>query len=204
MTKPPIAVDIEGMEAESKRFQQHFEAVLFWRDVREVGTALLLIPVWLFIGLKLALPWSWYLMVPALAWIAGYMMLARVQGKRCSTGRSDPLVERLERMQTLIEQQIWFLGNVRWWGLVPIGVPMMLFISHIAWLSGTSDWPTVLFVVLAALLIGTILLCLERVNQQAIHTHLRPEREKIKAQLLGLQQQVPDNSHSLGDLRSRR
>ncbi len=64
-------IDADTLDAETRRYQKQFTARLFWRDLREVGIALLLIPLWLFLGLKHALPWTWYLTIPVLIWVAG-------------------------------------------------------------------------------------------------------------------------------------
>ena len=61
-----LSIDPDVLLQEVQRNQRQFAATIFWRDVREVGIALLMIPLWVFLGIRLSLPWAWYLTVPAL------------------------------------------------------------------------------------------------------------------------------------------
>ena len=45
-----LAVDAELVLQEVRRNQRAFAATIFWRDVREVGVALLMVPLWLGMG----------------------------------------------------------------------------------------------------------------------------------------------------------
>ena len=69
-----LTVDADLLLKEVRRNQKAFTASLFWRDLREVGISLLMVPVWLYLAAKHGLPWTAYLMVPALLWIAGFML----------------------------------------------------------------------------------------------------------------------------------
>jgi len=40
-----VTIDAELLPQEVQRVQQQFRSTIFWRDVREVGVSLLLIPV---------------------------------------------------------------------------------------------------------------------------------------------------------------
>ena len=80
-----LTIDADLLLKEVQRNQQTFTALIFWRDVREVGVSLLLIPVWVYMGVRMSLPWTWYLTIPALVWIAGFMLLDRIRQKRRSS-----------------------------------------------------------------------------------------------------------------------
>ena len=43
------------------------------------ASRLLMVPLWIYMGVKLSLPWTWYLTVPALLWVAGYMLVDRMR-----------------------------------------------------------------------------------------------------------------------------
>ena len=74
-----LTIDAELLLKEVEHNQRHFDATIFWRDVREVGTSLLMVPVWIYLGATLSLPWTWYLSVPAMLWVAGYMLADRMR-----------------------------------------------------------------------------------------------------------------------------
>src|ERR1700730_13715383 len=86
-----VKVDAELLLAEVRRNQRSFTATIFWRDVREVGVSLLLVPLWLYLGVTLSLPWTWYLTVPVLLWIAGFMLVDRKRFRRQHPEPSDSL-----------------------------------------------------------------------------------------------------------------
>ena len=106
--------------------------------------SLLLVPLWLYLGVKLSLPWTWYLMVPALLWVAGYMLADRMRHKRQPPEPGEPLRQRVESSLAQVEHQIWLLRNVLWWYLLPMALAICvdLLARQIreGWLS-VSSWP---------------------------------------------------------------
>ena len=77
--QPGPVIDPEVLLAEVRRNRRSLASCIFWRDVREVGVSLLLVPVWVYLGWVLSLPWTWYLMVPALVWVAGFLLADRLR-----------------------------------------------------------------------------------------------------------------------------
>ena len=126
-----LSIDAEVVLKDVQRNQHQFTTALFWRDVREVGTSLLLIPVWLFLGAKLALPWTWYLTLPALVWVAGYMLVDRMRFRSQPPTPDEALRQRVENSLAQTEHQIWLLRNIFWWYLLPIALPMLAFFGHV-------------------------------------------------------------------------
>ena len=47
-----VTIDTDSMTAEVQHFQQNFRSMIFWRDVREAGTSLVLIPIWFAMGAR--------------------------------------------------------------------------------------------------------------------------------------------------------
>src|SRR5215470_10040166 len=104
---------------EVRRNERHFAAKIFRRDVREVGVALLLVPVWIYLGVKNSAPWSWYLVVPTLLWVAGFMIVDRAHQHRHQPRPGDTLCSNVENSLAQVEHQIWLLRNISWWYLLP-------------------------------------------------------------------------------------
>lgn len=181
----PLATDIELLEA-TRLFQNRFTKSLFWRDLREIGTALLLIPLWLFLGQELALPWTWYLMVPVLVWIAGYLWFARRQRKPRRLEPAESLGGCLQSTLDQVEHQIRLLDNVFWWCLLPLAVPMVAFVAHVVLLAGPADGWTALIVASAVLIIAVVLITVHKLNQSVVHADLLPRREDLRNRLLSL------------------
>ena len=141
-----LTIDAELLLKEVRRNQQCFTAMIFWRDVREVGTALLLVPLWLYLGVKHSLPWTWYLTVPALLWVAGYMLADRMRHKRQPPEPGEPLRQRVESSLAQVEHQIWLLRNVLWWYLLPLALSILAFFGQVAWQERSGGWWTALAV----------------------------------------------------------
>ena len=104
-----LTIDAELLLKEVRRNQQHFTATIFWRDFREVGTCLVAVPVWLYLGYRFSLPWTWFLAVPAMLWVAGYMLADRMRHKRQPPEPGEPLRQGVESSLAQVEHQIWLL-----------------------------------------------------------------------------------------------
>src|SRR5688572_19365689 len=88
-----LSIHADVLLKEVQRNQQSFAATIFWRDVREVGVSLLMIPAWIYMGIALKLPWSWYLTVPALVWVFGYILVDRRRHRRQSPHQDESLIQ---------------------------------------------------------------------------------------------------------------
>ena len=72
-----VTADADLLLQEVRRNQRNFAAGIFSRDVVEVVVGLVLIPVWFYLGIMGSLPWTWWLTVPALLWMIGFMLVYR-------------------------------------------------------------------------------------------------------------------------------
>jgi hypothetical protein len=184
-----MTIDADVLLKEVRRNQQQFRAMIFWRDVREIGGNLIMVPLWIYLGRKLNLPWTWYLAIPALLWAAGFMLADRIRQGRRQPKPGDPLRDCIESSLALIEHQIWLLRNVFWWALLPLNVPAALFLGHLvvrhhrlAALSYLGSG-----VALTVLTVWGIYW----LNQFAVRKALEPRRQELKTLLNSLD----ENSH---------
>src|SRR5687768_6441995 len=134
-----LAINPELLLAEFRRNERTFAAMIFCRDLREVGVALLLIPVWVFLGVWQHSPWTWWLEIPALLWIAGFMLMDRRRHIR-SPSPEAPLRQQVEDSLFQVEHQIWLLRNVLWWYLLPLGLPVLAFFAYVSWREFGAGW----------------------------------------------------------------
>src|SRR4051794_14562102 len=111
-SQPQPAVDTDRLVREFRQGQEKFEAVIRWRDAREVGVSLVLLPVWVAMGVGIGLPWTWYLMIPGIVWIAVFMTADQMRQRRRRAGPDAPLVRGVESALAEVEHQIWLLRNV--------------------------------------------------------------------------------------------
>jgi hypothetical protein len=136
--------DAELLLQELRRNERNFTATIFWRDVREVGLSLLMVPLWFFLGVWLSLPWAWYLTVPVLLWNVGFMLVDRMRHKRQPPASGEPLRQHVESSLAQVSHQIWLLRNVFWWGLLPFALSILAFFGQVAWLGRSGGWATAL------------------------------------------------------------
>jgi hypothetical protein len=186
-----LTIDAELLLKEVRRNQRQFTATIFWRDVREVGLAVLMVPLWLYLGVKLSLPWTWYLTVPALVWIAGFMLTDRMRHKRQPPEPGEPLRQRVESSLAQVKHQIWLLRNVFWWGLLPPALSILAFFGQIAWEIRAGGWLAALVVALVVLVGVVVFGAVYRLNQDAVRSELEPRREELEALLASLKDETP-------------
>jgi hypothetical protein len=186
-----LTIDAELLLREVQRNQQHFTATIFWRDVREVGVALVMVPVWVFLGVRFHLPWAWYLTVPVLLWIALFMLVHRWRYRQQPQASGESLRQRLENLLAQVEHQIWLLRNVLWWGLLPPGVSVLAWFGQVAWLGRSDGWLTAIVFGVVTLVVAVFFVFLYWLNQEAVRTYLEPRREELKELLGSLEGESP-------------
>jgi hypothetical protein len=181
-----LRLDPELLLNEIRRKQRSFAATIFWRDVREVGVSLLLVPWWLYLGVRQSLPWTWYLMVPVLLWVAGFMLVDRRRQRRQHAEPSESLCRSVESSLAQVEHQIWLLRNVHWWYLLPFTLSVLAFLAQVTWQTRSEGWWTAVAFTGAVTVVAVLLAGVYRLNQHAIRADLEPRRQELAAILAHL------------------
>jgi tetratricopeptide (TPR) repeat protein len=182
-----VTIDAELLSNEVQRRHGDFRTMIFWRDCREIGVAVLLIPVWFYLGYVVSPPWTWYLTAPALVWVIAFMLIDRRRHplKRCKPDAS--IFQCVQESLKQVEHQIWLLRNVAWRYLLPFTVSIMAFFIHVAWKNAAS-WREFLCVASA---LGSLLAAVYGlvwwVNQLAVRLQLEPRRRELLLLLSSLQ-----------------
>ncbi|QEH38819.1 hypothetical protein OJF2_74290 [Aquisphaera giovannonii] len=190
-SRPRLATDAGSVIEDVRRDQRAFAATIFWRDVREVGTCALMVPLWIVVGARSAMPWTWYLAVPAMLWVAGFMLADRLRHPRRPVDSSEPLRRHVERSLEEVEHQIWMLRNVFWWYLLPLALAMFAFVGQVAWRLPMGVWPAALFGLLASAILSGTLAGVYWINQHAVRADLEPRRRKLDALRASLADEEP-------------
>jgi len=189
-----LTFDAELLLKEVRRKERCFAAKIFWRDFREVGTSLLLVPLWLYLGAKQSSPWTWYLTVPVLLWIAGYMLTDRMRHKRRLSEPGEPLRQGVESSLAQVEHQILLLRNVHWWGLLPLALSGLAFFGQGAWQERSGGWWTAIAVSEAVAILLIVLAGIYWLNQYSVRTELEPRRRELETLLMSLEDETPGAS----------
>ena len=171
---------------EVRRNERQFAAMIYCRDLREVGVALVLIPVWFYLGLKQSLPWSWYAAVPALLWIAGFMIIDRMRQHPHQPEPGDTLCRSVEKSLARVEHQIWLLRNVFWWYLLPIFAGLLVWPAHHTWRTRDDGWQSLAEFAGIAFTFILVFGFIYWLNQYAVRKQLEPRRQELQALLKSL------------------
>ncbi|HEY0552534.1 MAG TPA: hypothetical protein VGF13_23240 [Verrucomicrobiae bacterium] len=186
-TSPPrLTLDGALVLNEVRRNERQFAAMIFCRDLREVVVALLMVPVWFYMGSKMSLPWSWYLAVPGLLWIAGFMIADRKRQRRKESAPGESLRRCIESSLAQVEHQIWLLRNILWWYLLPLFVPMTIFVAQVAWRSGSSKVGALGGFAVMDGIFALIFWFIYWLNQYAVRKQLEPRRKELQTLLKSL------------------
>jgi hypothetical protein len=191
-SQAPLTTDAERILEEVRRKDREFDSTIFWRDVREIGVSVILVPVWLGMGASLSLPWTWYLMIPGLLWIAGYMLADRKYSRRKMPGPDAPLRQHVEGSLAQVEHQIWLLRNVAWWYLLPIGLPMLAFFAQVTWNGRSAGWLMAIPLLMVIGFVTIVFAGIYKVNQYAVRASLEPRRLELEALRASLADETPD------------
>jgi hypothetical protein len=201
-----VTIETELLLSEVRRNQRNFAATIFWRDVREVGVAVVMVPAWVALGVKFNLPWTWYLMLPALLWIAGFMLAERSRQRKQGIAADDSLTEQLASSLAQVEHQILLLRNVVWWYILPVAAPAAIFFVQVtgtllsrAWQDGLPVYGILLLGLILAMVTmaaAAMVVWIYQVNQSAVRTELEPRRAELQALLMSLQDETPSANGS--------
>lgn len=189
-----LTIDADVLVKELRRSQRNFAATIFWRDVREVGVSLLMVPLWIYLGIRQSLPWTWYLMVPALLWVAGYMLADRIRHKREPAGTGEPLRQHVASLLAKVEHQIELLRNILWWYLLPMALALVAFVSQVGWKSRSGGWATVFAMMTVFAVVAVVFAVIYGVNQYAVRSELEPRRQELLTLLTSLKDETPEVS----------
>jgi CubicO group peptidase (beta-lactamase class C family) len=181
-----VTIDADLLLKEVQRSQRHFRATIFWRDFREVAVGLLMLPLWFYLGSSLSLPWTWYLVVPAIIWVAGFILMDRIRHKQKPGKPGDPLLECVQASLTQLEHQIWLLRNVFWWYLLPFTIAILAFFAQVAWLKHNGFWPIILALAPNVLFLLGLYGFVYYLNQRVVRRDFEPRRQELLTLLASL------------------
>lgn len=192
--KTRVSVNTDSLTELVRRARKDFRTIIFWRDTREVGAALLWIPAWVLMGVFFALPWTWYLGILAFIWIAAFIAVDRRRHPQQTGDPGESLLENARESIAQVEHQIWLLRNVAWWNLLPGLVALIPFFAQVSlrrysdwWGAAASFFGVVLFVIVVDVFVYYI-------NQRAVRKDLQPRRQELLALVRGLEDGALDDN----------
>jgi hypothetical protein len=180
-----ITIDADVLLKEVRRNQDHFCAIILWRDIREVGVALLLAVFFVYCGLRFH-DWVPYVLTSACCGVGAFMGVDRVRQRRRQPAVNDSLKTCIESSLRQVNHQIWLLKNVLWWYLSPFAAGLGVAVGISIWRSRHTG---VVVAGLSVYLLAVALLFwgVYWLNQYAVRKGLEPRRQELETLLASLQ-----------------
>jgi hypothetical protein len=175
----PVVAGEADLAVTAQQKYRKFQRIILWRDIREVGVGLMLLPVWFWLGARQQAPWTWYLMVPALVFVTGFMLVDRYRQRVRRPLAGEPVHEFLRKAVGEVEHQIWLLRGVLWWYIAPI-LMVLLIIDTDRFFRGSKGMVGWLCGVSFTLLLGFGIWWL---NQYAAQEGLESRRKELQGML---------------------
>ena len=188
-SRPNVALNADALLEEVRRKQQGFRRMIFWRDVREVGVAAVLVPVFIHSGLTVS--WTLHLAAFGCFVVGADMVLDRRRQKRKTPDVHASLKEWAATSLAEVNHQIWLLQNILWNYLLPLGVPIVLFFG---WCAGSLPLPIPARVFSFLVLSGFVALVdvgIYWLNQYAVRKGLEPRRQELAELLRSIDPEQP-------------
>ncbi len=176
------------------RAQSDLRLTLYWRDVREIGTALVMVGVffsyYVFLG-----QWTWLLVAASMIWVGGFLLVDRIRHRRRHPHRQDSIRACLQSTLAVIEHQIRLLKNVFWWYLLLPLAAMEAVLGSLAceWIPSIDggDMIGVVILVISQTFVLAVMIGVYLLNQWTVRNNLEPRRQEIEALLRSLEPETP-------------
>ena len=189
-----VTINADVLLKEVRRNQKHFLAMIFWRDVREVGVAYLLAAFFIVYGGRR--DWTPLLVGLACFGVGTFILADRLRQRRRQPAPNDSLRVCAEDSLNQVKHQIWLLRNVFWWYLLPIGAPLAVSTVAAIWhtrhvaneLAGRC-----LYGLFCVLLFWAVYW----LNQFAVRKTLAPRQRELEALLAQTETPTPPSEHNI-------
>jgi hypothetical protein len=169
------AREMAGLLATAREQHRKLRRTIFWRDVRELAVAAVMLPVWCWLGVRHHEGWLWYVMIPVLLFVAGVLVASRWEQRRDEPRPGDSVAEGLEKALREVERQIGLLRTVLWWYIGPI-VAVLIAIDVDRWMRGAIGAGVLARGITVDVVIGGAIWW---VNLYAVRKGLEPRRREI-------------------------
>ena len=145
-------------------------------------------------GVTVASPWTWYLMVPVFIWI--YRVHAwwfERASKRKPSEPGEPLLKSVKESLALVEHQIWLMRSIFGGTVLPTGISMLAFFAHVSCLhwhrrlkTGWTHLVDLNAFTFAFFVVLAVYASIYFLNQRVVRTQYEPRRQELLTLLASL------------------
>ncbi|MCA9033537.1 MAG: hypothetical protein KDA91_00340 [Planctomycetaceae bacterium] len=197
-----VVFDAEELTREVQQSRDAFRAMVVRQHLVQTGLVLAMIPFWFVTGFVMSSPWTFYLVVPVLAWIAVVYLLNLKYYTQPPGEPGEPLLVCARVSLAHVERQIWLMRNLLWWNLLPAAVVQMAFFGHVSWETTHTWWGCGLVTVIWAVLLCGVYGTGHRTNKLSVRRELEPRRIELQRLISALEKQDAENEHTESELRA--
>ena len=175
----PSPENLARITGRVREVDRKFRRTIWWRDLREIGAALVVAAFFAVAGQT----WLCWISVGSALFIAAVLIWSRLVLKRAP--EDSDVIGRLRQMLRETEMQINLLRSVLWWYLLPCGVGMIAFVLDHS--RGQFDFSKISTSYL--LIFGTTMAAVYWLNQRAVRKVLEPRRANLERVLAEFEKQ---------------
>jgi hypothetical protein len=179
----PSPAEVERIARAVHSADRKFRRTIWWRDLREIGAALICAVVFGRAGET----WLRWIAVTSCIFVAGYILKTRIPIRPRPEGLT--LVDRIHQILRETESQIRLLRSVLWWYLLPIAIGTVAIILDRASVQGRSPRKfDPAYLVNFFVVMGLLAVAIYWLNQRAVRKCLEPRRARLQKMLSDLLQ----------------
>jgi hypothetical protein len=175
---PRVTLDAALVLREVRRNQLNFWATIFWRDVREVGVALLMTVYFSWHGHRHH-DWTDYLLAFACLEVGAFILIDRARQRRKAPAPADPLRTSIRESLAQVDHQIWLLKNA-----------LLVAFLHSAWRQGRDPVSAIAGLTGEVVFLALLYWGIYALNQKAVRASLEPRRRELADLLASLEQNL--------------
>ena len=173
-SRSQVKVDASLILQEVRRNHRSFQAMIFWRDFREVGAALF-VAVFIIIHGR---DWKDWLLAVAGTGVGIFLLRDHLRQRKQRPRVSEDLRLYVQHSLDEVRHQSWLLRNVLWWYLLPLMCPMLI--------SNAVQADTVRQGVRQSVAIVVMAWVIYKLNQHAVRKQLVPREQELERLLAGI------------------
>lgn len=185
-----VTIDADLLLKDVQRHQRNFRNEVIWGDVGELAIVCLLLPIWIYLGVKTSSPWSWYLTIPVLIWYVLFRLMYRKRHKQKPSEPDEPLLQCVKNSLIQIEDQIWLFRNVFWWSLLPLSISFLAFLIHVFLPAANHWWEFLIALFFSVLAFGVPYGAIYFGTQRTVRSKYEPRRQELLTLLASLEDET--------------
>jgi putative flippase GtrA len=176
----PSPENVAQVAALVRAVDRKFRRQVWWRDLREVGVALILA------GLCAAFGQTWlrWISVVSCLFVAGFIIRSRLVFK--SPPETPSVIARLQQMVRETETQIKLLRSVLWWYLLPCGIATLALVRDHPPRKFDHSTIDLSYLLIFAGGFVALYIAVYWINQRVVRRTLEPRREQLRHALAEL------------------